>query len=214
MHKSTPIIIFLIIVVAVAVIFLSTTDTSKWVDDGWNTPIEDGNKYTNGEWGTDIVIGYADGSTSTLRTVLGIKFGGEEVSYFKYRIFSRSTGEGFDNVSIDMTYFDVIVKMYDSSNTLIWEPSSLSGNISIIPLDNSWNKVYEITIESSDFDLDDGEYSLYFIPEGYIYVQGLPDGNTYQSELPEGKSLTFDVEEVVGDGGEGEKWINVELGSE
>lgn len=210
MKKGIFIIAFILIFIAGIVFYQFAVNSSgKKQGDGWSegsTGIEGDNKTTSGKWGVELIAGYVDGSTDHLTDFsLEIKFREKEVSYFKYVLYTSAGGQGYNNVSLDLTGFDITAVLYDSGGNIKWSSDPFFGETVIAPLNGEWTSLYEISVSASGFNLLDGTYTLEFVPEGIISIRGIPDGNDYNANLPDGESLEFTVET--------DKWIDVIVSS-
>lgn len=193
MNKLIIVLVVILAIVASLLVAYLVIGEPKWIDD---------------EWGTAIEIGYADGSTDEVASILGITYSDKEVSYFKYTLSRKDTNSEFDTYTVDLSSFFVGVSIMDSDGSTEWTADITYGDDVILTLDNQWHVVYELIVESSDVTLTDGSYTLTFTPEGSI-TKEMPDGTSQNIQLPDGKSLTFTVEISNGS----DKWINVEFSS-
>ena len=208
--KIIPIVLVIILIVVVGgiIFYLESTSAGRETSSGWSSSDSAGS--TAGQWGTELIATYTDGSTSALK-ILGFNLGGEEVAYITFKLSTRINGTGFNNCSVDLSGFYVSVELRDIDGLNIWDSSVEYGNVSTVPLDGEWHYVYEIMVTASDFDLDPNSYELEFSPTGNIFIQGLPDGVRYKSDLPLSRLLNFETEFVDPDDPE-TKWINVGFG--
>lgn len=180
---------------------ISDADASKWVEDAWDQ--EDNSGSSSGEWGTEIVIEYEDGTNETLKT-LKITHDGKNVSKFIYKLSAKGDSDGLATCSLDLTGF-CVEGIATSDGATEWTAPVEYGTAGDLDLDNVWHEVYRLEVEADDLqsNLADGDYKLEFTPSGSIYYRG--DANNKWVELKDIPStcwLTFDKEEY---------WIEITL---
>ena len=207
--KKGIIVIIAIVVLALGILFFLQTPSEMWEEPGWDDPGSESGSSSAGDWGTEVEVGYADGSTESLRVVSNSPFKivheDKEVDYFKFKVFAKATGEGYDNCEIDMTAFYVSSAV--TGTEVVWSSDGSSGETVTMPLNGVWLNVYEITVNAVDLEsLEPTAYTLGFETKGSLQVRGVPNGEWADVGIPTGRSFDFNVQS---DG-----WIDIEFDTE
>ena len=204
--KKIIIVIIAVAVLALGILFLLQTPSEMWEEPGWDDDDSDSGSSSAGDWGTEVEVGYTDGTTDNLKVVADSLFKivheDKEVDYFKFKVFAKATGAGYDNCEIDMTSFYVSSAV--TGTTVVWSDDGANGVVVTMPLDGVWLNVYEVTINAVDLNvLEPTTYSLDFETKGSLQVRGVPNGEWADVGIPTGRAFDFDVQS---DG-----WIDVEF---
>jgi len=206
--------ITIVLLVAVVIYFgLGAGERARSEEDWHLTTI-------NATWGTSIEVEYADGNTELLNVrpllEVDIKFKDKKVLSFKYILSSKGISEEYDSIEIDMLDFEVIIYVGDDNETQ-WEQEETYGNRVTVDMDGEWRDVYCVQVDADDLEmLDVGSgYNLSFTPSGTINYRVSAASDWISVPLPSWFYIHFNVmEETTDDNGDGDKWIEVELGEE
>lgn len=210
-------ILVVVMLVAVAIVVIANRDgtwTTPWEDDDNNDIPDPGS--IGGEWGQEIIIGYADGNSESLKTVvdnplraLSVNVGGQEVEYIQYLLKGKATGEGYTYVNVDISDYVVTWELKDGSTVVnTWTSYGSQQPTPIRPLavDGAWHTMFSVTnvveniVPSS---LAPGFYTLYLVPSGSLSYE--KDETWITADLPD--TISFEVEVVSGG------WLEVSFSS-
>jgi len=212
------------IVAILVIVMLAFVTIVVIAGDGiWSTPWEDDDDddipdsgSIGGEWGQEIVIEYADGTSESLKssmdslqTKLSINIGGKEVSMIKYNLKAKATGVGYNLVDVDLQNYVASWNLNDGNtvvNTVTTTASNYPPTIRTIEVDGSWHTVFGVTRDATTIapsDLAAGTYTLSLVPSGSLSYE--KDGAWIDADLPD--TISFEVT-IVEDG-----WLEVSFSS-
>lgn len=166
-----------------------------------------------GEWGQEIIVEFADGSTESLNQILrfplAVGYSGKTVSTITYKLSGRTRDEGSGDIEIDLNAFciDALTKEQDDAvNTVTIESSGYKS----FPADGQWHMVWQST-EKCDVNLffpsglGAGEYDIAWMPNGILKYS--TDGIEWVSAVLPGDILLKNVKVTI------EGYVTVSLDS-
>jgi len=129
-----------------------------------------------GDWGQELVVEFADGSTESLNQILrfplAVGYSGKTVSTITYKLSGKTINEGQGDVEIDLSafYIDALTKeQNDTVNTVKIDGSGYAS----IQDDGQWHTVWQSTVKCDanlffPCSLGAGEYDMHWMPKGII----------------------------------------------
>ena len=219
--KSIFALAITLFVLIMSVIFLGLyrVDTESKTTENWDVSDPEGS--VNGTWGTEIIVGYMDGTTENLNDplpVLDVYFKDKKVDYFKYSLSTRGTSNTYEAIDIDLSSFDILV--YVSGEP--WSAEKTFNQIEYLDMNGEWEEVYTATVNAESLEsLDvDRTYNLSFTPSGTITYRGSSTGPWSYVPLPNWFYLKFKVktetsddidDDDIEDIEDQDRWIQVEV---
>ena len=144
-----------------------------------------------GQWGVEILIHYADGTTESLKTMQEYKIftqaitkGGIPIVSFEYKIKAKATGD-YTNVYITSQYSKIGINyaqlhawaLLASGGSWVYERHWDTDIDVTVPVDGQWHDIYSRVVPATDFGaLPNGDYVLHFNIDGQIKYK--PDTET------------------------------------
>lgn len=207
-------ILVVVMLVAVAIVVIAGDGiwSSPWEDDDDDDVPDPGS--IGGEWGQEIIIGYVDGTSESLKSVvdnplraLSVNVDGQEVEYFKYLLSAKASGQGYSVVNVDFSDYIIKWELKSGEQVLNIKLSDFTA-YPVIPIyvDSEWHFLVSLTYAPIALVPDgtpSGSYTLVLTPSGTLSYE--KDGTWIDADLPD--IISFEVE-VVSDG-----WLEVSFSS-
>ena len=146
------------------------TDT-KWVDET-----------QFGNWGQEIVLEYADGSTQQLKVLdnvpLGLMHNNLRISAIRYILSAKAISTGYDFCEVDLGRYSIRLTLSGPDSYQFVVSNFVSKDINA---GGTWNiltntRITEDEIAPLSENLVDGEYTLTIQPSGSVSYRGFKTG--------------------------------------
>jgi len=164
---------------------------------GYFTPEYFEEKTSFGDWGTNIIIRYEDGTNDSLSMVMNkpmstVYYNNKAIIGFDYNLNAKVTGTGYTDATVTLNSYTLTVTclgvLGSMPKTTTYDYSLISGGNNI-PLDGAFHSIGGVAVFPAKTKFDAAPFSpgpvyITFTPTGTVTYKGNPDGTTQTGSMP------------------------------